>query len=627
MKKAFEVLLVLAPLAAFVALVTGLFQGNADLAAGFTVLALDRVRALIGAALAGALLFAVVYGPLRSLGHRWHRLPNTGATALAAALAFAPFVAVAGYHLNRSRAVKPSELLELWALIPNLLLLAGAGIVLAVIVAIAVNVDKRSQRPAIWPVALTCLLWAGLEGGVRNAWNTSVKAEHPDVLILLIDALRADELGSYGYPLETTPALDALAREGIVFRHTIAQSTFTKTSIASLFTGKNPYRHGIYEGQRQLTTGFAADVLSEDERTLAESLLRRDILTGAWVQNSHLRKVMGFGQGFVRYHDQQGHIDRIHNAFQPFMNGPARRYPFFAYLHYIDLHDPYLPEPPYDTLFYNPLSSDQENDVYDGVNFAEWGAWLSGVREGRISLTDADIRQLRAYYDGQLRYIDDEIGKLFERLRAKSLYDDTLIIVTSDHGDAFMEHGFVSHSWTPYDELIRVPLIVKLPGGRSAGKVIDDQVRLVDVMPTVLDAVGAPIPPNIDGCSLLPLIEGQTLDESCQLAVSEIADDNSKPTLALRTSTIKYIHQSDAPDELYDLQTDPGELTNIVDDRPEDAARLLAIATSLVAQRRQDVGQTNLDASAIRELKALGYIGDDSPGETGSGAEEPQEDP
>jgi arylsulfatase A-like enzyme len=435
-------------------------------------------------------------------------------------------------------------------------------------------------------------------------------AERPDVLLLLVDALRPDHLGAYGYGRETSPAIDSLAADGILFREAIAQSTFTKSSVASLLTGRFPYQHGVYWGSRtddpELPGAVTSDLLPAEERTLAEALRPAGYLTAAWVQNSHLRDFMGFAQGFVEYRDQQGGIERIHRRFLRWLRGAGGHYPWFAYLHYIDLHDPYLPEPPYDAMF------GRHAPVYEGIDLAEWGAYLEAVRQGREDLSAAEVAQLEAYYDGQIRWVDDSVARLLEALRREDRYEDALIVLTSDHGDAFYEHGFISHSTTPYEELVRVPLIVKLPGNRHAGTEVAAQVRLVDVMPTVLDLLGLPVPPDVAGCSLRPLWAGggeAGRPPGCAEAVIEIAEERAYPVVAIRAGGFKYIHHEHAGDEVYDLATDPGETRNLLGaGRPQEAA-LRERALEVVAARQALSGERiELDEKTIRELKALGYL-------------------
>lgn len=605
--------IVLGP-AALLGLLMGVVEGWSDLSAGFPLLFVAAIQDAVALALAATVVFTILFTLIRSFLAR--QAPWL-ATAIAVAVAGAPFVAFAGYRLNRSLAVRPSEILELWALLPNLALLAGCGLALLIVGVLFHRLVRREGSAPAWPgeaafalfIVLYAITWFGFRSGEKN---------RTDVIVILVDALRADHLGAYGHDRDTSPAIDALAKDGVVFRQAISPSTFTKTSIASLLTGKNPYRHGIYWGNRRLEDDtITADVLADEEKTLAEHLRDAGYLTAAWVQNSHLRAVMGFDQGFVEYHDQQGSIERIHRRVFPWLEGPGRRYGFFTYLHYIDLHDPYLPEPPYDTFFGAP------GDVYAGIDLAEWGAYLEAVREGEVEVSEADVESFRLLYDGQLRAIDDEISRLFDHLKSLGLYEEALIVLTSDHGDAFMEHGFISHSFTPYDELVRVPLVVKLPGNRHAGEVIDDQVRLVDVLPTILGLVGEkPRRLDVDGCDLTSWITagGRPADAPprCEVAVVEIAEGDGEPTLALRSDRFKYIRRGgdeERGEELYDLLSDPGELENLADALPEDAVpedavALKELASALLTQRAAARDRLELDEKTIRELKALGYIGE-----------------
>ncbi len=594
-------------LAAAVGAAAGAIAGGHYLAAGYPLLWLGSVLREVH----GALLAVVIFLPLFAAARRLAtpRLPAAVATPLAAALAGAPVAAWLGFRLNRAWGIRPSAILEPYALKRNLALLT---VCFAVYVLVCLGLRRRlaAGGPARWWLAATL---AGtllmLDGGLWLAFRAADDdPPRPDVLILLVDALRADHLSSYGHHRET-PAIDSLAADGVLFRQAISQSTFTKSSIASLFTGRYPYQHGLYWGShRENPESITSDVLRREEITLAEALRSRGYLTAAWVQNSHLRDFMGFDQGFVSYRDSQGSIARIHRAFRGWLRGPLARYPTFAYLHYIDLHDPYRPEPPYDTLYAAP------RDVYAGIDLRRWGAYLQAVRQGRETISPDDLEQLRALYDGQLRLIDDEIGRLLDQLRAAGLYDRTLIVLTSDHGDGFLEHGFISHSTTPYEELIRVPLIIKLPEGRFRGREVSRQVRLIDVMPTVLEALGIDARrldprPRMAGCSLLPLLRGEALAPRCDTAVVEIAEDGAYPSLAIRTERFKYIHHAARDDELYDLLEDPGERTNLAAGGGEEAQRLGQLALDLVAQRPTGDGdRIELDEEQIRRLKAMGYI-------------------
>ena len=585
----------------------GTFKGASYATQGFPLLTLDGVRSAVLLGLVVGFGFLLLYGLLRRLLSA--RLPSWLHPWLPAALAAAPWGLWYALEVNRARGLRPSDLFSSYGLSVNLKLL-----VLLLMIWILVSLWLRGQEADTgntwrWlavPVLVPFLLW-----GVGNFTARPGEKERTDVLILLVDALRADHLGSYGYSRETSPAMDSLAKDGVLFEHAIAQSTFTKSSIASLFTGRNVYRHGVYWGSHQENPGhITSDLLSLEENTLAERLRERDYLTVAWVQNSHLRDFMGFGQGFVDYNDQQGSIQRIHRRSFPFFKGSGRTYPFFAYLHYIDLHDPYRPPPPYDTLFGSC------GTVYDGVDLSNFGAYLKAIRDGERDLSDLEVEELRACYDGLIRLVDDEIGRLLETLKRAGLYDDMLIVLTSDHGDAFYEHGFISHSTTPYEELVRVPLIVKLPKGEYAGRVIDTQVRSVDILPTVLSLVGSERDrakgfPGIDGCSLHPLFTGGGIEERCSTAVSEIAEEGDEPTVSVRTDRHKIIRFAGGHEELYNLETDPGELYPLEGPEIDDSAflTLRQIAQLVVDSADRDAAEKiALDEQQIRELKALGYL-------------------
>lgn len=600
----------LAVLAAAAALVLGTWQGLGELLDGFPLLLLASVRdamlwalaALAGFLIAFALLVAV-------LARRRGQLPSRRGTFLAAYLAGAPILAVAGYQANWAWGIRPSQLLTADALLRNLGLLAlGIAVLSAVAVWLCRLAALDEDPPAGLGVGapLAAGLCALLALGLHLAFRQPAPGTPPTpIIVILIDALRMDELAVYGYERQTSPAIDAFARDAVRFRQAIAQSTFTKTSVASLFTGRNPFEHGLYWGSHRDESGaLTSDVLTEEEVTLAEALRERGYLTTAWVQNSHLTAASGFGQGFVLYNADQGPAPRLLDRFERFAGGPGRRYGFFSYLHLIDLHDPYRPQPPYDTLF-GPTAG-----AYEGIDLDAWGATLEAIRRGERTLPAAQIAELRRLYDGELRAVDDRLRRTFERLRALGLYDKSLIVLTADHGDAFGEHGAISHSTVPYDELVRVPLLVKMPGGVAAGRVVEEQVRLIDLMPTLLEVARARPPRGVSGCSLLPLILGTgSRGDECRVAVSEIAEEGAAPVVAIRRDGFKYIHHEKRAAELYDLASDPAEQHDLLATAPPLLADLHRRALAVIAQRKQLSGRRmDLDERTIRELKALGYL-------------------
>ena len=430
----------------------------------------------------------------------------------------------------------------------------------------------------------------------------------PNVFVLLVDCLRADHLSAVGYHRQTTSQIDRLADDGVLFTQAIAPSTFTKTSIASLFTGRDPNKHGVYSGGADQAGNVVSDVLPESEVTLAEVLSVTGYRTIGLALQAHLRGYMGFAQGFDEYDADAGGTYEINQRLLDRLALLGQSDGIFAYLHYIDLHDPYMPWHPYDTMY-----GVYRENLYDELDLGNWSEQLRQIRDGEQKLDERQVLQLIANYDGLLTFIDGEIGDFLDVLRRRGLYDDALIILTSDHGDAFMEHGFISHSSRPYDELIHVPLIMKLPGGHQAGRVVTRQVRLIDVMPTVLDIVGVGYTiQGSDAESLLPDMEGQPRTEVSPIAVSEFAYsvDSTYPTVALRTADRKYIHYPNSDwDELFDLSSDPGETINLRDRRQEEAREWLGRAQSIAGRfRRDSKPRTKIEESDAEALRSLGYL-------------------
>jgi len=604
---------------------------------GFPLLFINEIRRGVLEGVALGLLFVLLLTGLESLVRRGlaGRGSAPGGLTLrlihlgVAGLALAPIYAWIGYGANRTWGLRPGELLTSYGLKKNLTMLALMVVVWLLAGWLLPRWSRSPWSRSPWsraspsgpgptessgkaPAAVLgfiVLLVVGLQVGVMSAFRSRAPGtpETP-VLILLVDALRADHLGSYGYGRPTSPAIDSLAADGIRFSQAISPSTFTKTSIASLFTGRYAFQHGVYQGSsRENPETITSDLLGAEETTLAELLQPRGYLTVAWIQNSHLRRFMGFAQGFDAYYDQFGGIRRIHRRVLPWLGGPGRHYGFFAYLHYIDLHDPYEPPPPYDRLFAHG------RDAYADIDLSQWGTYLAAVRRGEVKVSAEELTELEGLYDGLIRYIDDEIARLIARLKEVDLYDRSLIVVTADHGDAFGEHGFISHSAAPYDELVRVPLIIKLPGQEHRGGVVDRQVSLVDILPTVAEVVGKELSPKrpLAGCSLMPLIRGEVGERkaACQRAVVEIAEDDAWPTVAIRTEEWKYIDGELRGEELYHLPSDPGERINRLADEPEVAAEFRRQADEILAARKLlKAERLELDERTIQELKALGYV-------------------
>ncbi len=300
----------------------------------------------------------------------------------------------------------------------------------------------------------------------------------PNVLILLIDALRADHLSCYGYERKTSPHIDALALESLRFENAFAQSPWTKPSIPTLFTSLYPIQHRVYEGERMRSTGQReSDVLSEECFTLAESMREAGYETVGFVNNAHLLASQGLAQGFDRYEQDNYDANQIHQMFYRFLDERSSREPFFAYLHYLDVHWPFCPVAPFDEKFPSPAGA-------RGFSDEEWKGLRERINEGEESLTDADRQRMIDLHDGGISELDDKIGQLLSSLRKMGLLENTLIVLTSDHGEELFDHGEVGHGGTLFEEVVRVPFLVRLPGGKGA-RVSQKTARLLDVFPTV----------------------------------------------------------------------------------------------------------------------------------------------
>ena len=485
--------------------------------------------------------------------------------------------------------------------------LAGNAVMLVGVTVLAVALLRHLDhwRAHAWPTGRSrwpSTLFLGLVLLGAQLWS---RVHHrrdpgPDIVVLLVDVLRADHLGCYGYDRPTSPHIDRLAQDSVLFENYIASSTFTKTSVASLFTGLDPYHHNVYVGSTRGGGGpVESDVLSERFPTLAEELHDLGLATMAWVENAQLRGYTGFDQGFTRYEDRAGSIDRIATEFGAWHERWSGRVRSFSYLHFIDLHGPYEPEPPYRGMFGSsaPLP-------YDELHAGGWLGLKRDVKRGNRTLTEEEVRELEAKHDEQLVFVDEWIGRILAELRRTGRYDDALIVLTSDHGDAFWEHGFISHSNTPFEELVRVPLIVKMPAPRGAGRRVEDVVGMVDLAPTMIELAGGTPPGSMDGESFAPLLSDPdaTLDPRRRVIEYRL-------TVALRTDRWKYIDRPFAPPELYDLSVDPAELHDVYREHQDVARRFGPIVRKIfTAKERARSERVVVDAETREQLEALGYL-------------------
>jgi arylsulfatase A-like enzyme/Tfp pilus assembly protein PilF len=427
-------------------------------------------------------------------------------------------------------------------------------------------------------LALAAVAGAGWVALARPRWAQAVlPARAPrNLLIVTLDTLRADHLGSYGYAAAQTPRLDALARSGLRFTQATTVVPLTLPAHSSLFTGAFPGWHGVRDNG-----GF---YLGDDQVTLAEVLRERGFRTGAFVSAFVLDRRWGIGQGFERFHDEfdldafgdAPGLDSIQRPGSQTVDqavawlGADRERPFFAWVHLYDPHAPYEAPEPYRSRF---------------------PATMAGAYDAEIATTDA------------------QVGRLLDALAVQDRLDDTLVVALADHGEMLGEHEEQAHGFFVYDAAVRIPLIVAGPG--VPPRAVAEQVRIVDVMPTVLDLLGVAAPKSVQGVSLRPLARGGRL--------SLVARSESwypryhygwSDLQSIQDGRFKYIR---APrPELYDLSADPRETNDLAREDPQRLAALEAALSAEIARTSSTTapkGPQVVDAETEERLAALGYVG------------------
>ena len=434
---------------------------------------------------------------------------------------------------------------------------------------------------------------------------------HPlNIILISIDTLRADHLSTYGYASPTSPAIDRLAAEGVVFEQAYSHSPKTAPSHMSLMTSVHPGVHRVLN-----TTGGPIDSqLSLDIPTLPQILRQAGYRTAAFTAGANLASGIGFGRGFESYEelpiDAATTFEAGIEQLRKWDDGDPR--PFFLFLHTVQVHDPYLPPARERDLFTDPeyagpITSDRAELA---KRASQSGRRVVDEFWELVDLEDpTELRHLKALYDACIRYTDEQVGRLLAAASALGRDQDTLIVLLSDHGEEFMEHGGTRHN-SLFDELLQVPLILRLPAamGTVNGRRVTTPVRLVDVMPTLLELVGLPSPPHLEGESVLPLLtEG---DESTRYVFAHWRELGAR---SLRVGPWKMI-RIPGSFHVFNLEDDPGERTPLEQDRPDVVAALARSLKQLMEAARQTSQivrpgeHAPIDEATRTKLRALGYI-------------------
>jgi arylsulfatase A-like enzyme len=486
-------------------------------------------------------------------------------------------------------------------------------------------VTKPLQRTVWRLLALALIAIPLLSIGLKGAPLLRPTPDDPNIVLIVLDTTRPDRLSLYDYHRPTAPELEKLATESTVFTRAYATSSWTPPSHASLFTGLYPCAHGVTQESSGDIPGLPTRFL-----TLAEALWESGFRTTGINGNGILAASTGFSQGFEEYHETWKLEDQLgrHPAeilLESTLDSDSDR-PFFAFINLIEPHRPYNSSREYFGLY----DRHPELDLVD----IDWAKYLVDK-----DLYDSDdLQHLSDLYDSEIQYVDDLVGRMVDLLRARNLLDETLLVITADHGEHFGEHGLLAHRFNLYETNVRVPLIIRYPEVFRPGVRDTAHVQLHDLFETILTVVGSGGQYQSQGRNIdenleerpafleyyFPLIELRVVRDwlfrpGVRPEIADLAEEvpEVKPFMrrlrAIRQGRLKLIWGSDGKTELYDVQADPEELTDLSTDE-EYAEELRQMKAQLSALMSECSGQSSterpieMDQEQMRQLRSLGYI-------------------
>jgi len=478
-----------------------------------------------------------------------------------------------------------------------------------------------------------------------------------NIILYVLDALRADHLSCYGYERETTPNIDRLADDGLLFERCFTPATWTRPVAASICSGSYPPTHG---------TETRHDTFDPHVPALAEKLSEARYDTIGVTSMGNVSSAINFDRGFDQFYDlykdpdvvskrrtssvadeelKQEDVSEValpraedlNHAFLDWLERRENERPFFAFFWSIEPHIPYDPPEEY-------------RDFVD----PDYAGPVDGERECLKDVeSDADLGQLKALYDGEIAYNDACLGSLLERLKMEEIYDDTLIVVVGDHGDAFQEHGRLTHGHAPYDELMHVPFVARPPEGCATDSRIEALCSLIDLYPTVLEVTtDRDVPEKVQGVSLADTLHGGTIDGHEYVYSKTTSYDMQNTFYGVRSDDWKYIeietpetsgrnvlklaryvlekgvltdiirnpkyyldrYRYSETEFLYDLSEDPDETENFIREQPKQGERLSELLSKWHS-RCVELGKTGsvtepdepIDEATQEQLRQLGY--------------------
>ena len=441
---------------------------------------------------------------------------------------------------------------------------------------------------------LATLLLLGACGGGEPAREP---AQPLNLIVVSLDTLRADRLGCYGYARDTSPAIDRLAAGSVRFEHAYAESSWTIPSHFTLLTGLLPGTHGVTRPDRRP----GADV-----RLLPELLREHGYYTFALTDGGWMSREQGFARGFDSFHarrdkildDRRGGFEATLEDAREFVRFRHGQGPFFGLLHTYDVHCPYDPPEPYRSMFVTPGREELDADGKCGA-----------TAFNRMDLSPSQAAYLSDRYDGGVRWVDDMLAGFLDFLEEQGVLDDTVVVVLSDHGEEFLEHGAIGHERTLHVEALHVPLIVRAPG--LAPRVVDTPVGLVDVLPTVLELLGLPPAEDLDGRSLVPLLRG---GDGAGFPEHRLAELSWLADLECLVGPEEHliVDRASGAELYYDLARDPRATRPLPDDPRRAVLReeLERLRAELAGRRRAAERRAALSEEERADLRGLGYAED-----------------
>ena len=459
-----------------------------------------------------------------------------------------------------------------------------------------------------WPTILalwaSVLGWAGCRPDRGLQEGRSVAPALSNIVLITIDTIRADRLGCYGYFRDTTPEIDRFAKECILFERCLAPMATTLPAHTSILTGTYPIEHGVLAN---VAHGGLPFQRSPRLRSLAEVASQAGYLTAAFVSAAPLKRGTGMESGFQEFDQpilrERSARDTNERVFT-WLEARSTE-PYLLWVHYYDPHTPYEPPPPYDTMF----QTDQRQQAYLAERrFVSHPAGKRGFPRSAAKINNR--------YDGEIRYVDSQVGRLLERLRSLETWDRTVVVLVGDHGQSVWQHGEGYHG-SIHDEQLHVPLLIRKPG--IAGRRFAAVVSAVDLPATLIGLIeGFPADEFLEQTSgRNVLAEGFEPTPVFSHQSHRKRDDRPFPTYALTSGQWKYVHQIGGTDRLYHLSRDPHELHDVLPDHLQLAAELRAQVLSMIAQQsakaaayqggRADPPEP-LDPAVLEQLRSLGYV-------------------